>query len=258
MVSLRVETDAGELVLERVPFDTEVFGFDVGRIASCRAPSPSAVAFEALHRAGIERARAAGFKHLSRRVLGDDHAEIRGLEAAGHRLVDVGVIFDHDLRGVTPGVPHGDGVKVATEADIERVVAECAAAFRTSRYYHDPVFTEGGGDEVHRRWIWNSFRGRADAVLVLADVTAFVTCAVDAAGTGNIALFGVAPSGQGKGAGQRLLRGALGWFAERAKRVEVKTQAINYAASRMYERGGFRLFRSELTFALGIDTEARG
>jgi ribosomal protein S18 acetylase RimI-like enzyme len=71
---------------------------------------------------------------------------------------------------------------------------------------------------------------------------------VNAAGVGDIALFGVAMEAQGRGAGQRLLASALSWFAARAQRVEVKTQAINYPAAKMYERGGFRLCRSDLTY----------
>lgn len=241
-----IEIEGGAISLERVAFDSEIFGFEVARVTGCSASDVEGLA--KLHAAAVERAGASGFRHLSRRVLADDYAEIAALERAGYGLVDVGVIFDHDLRGVAPSRLAELGVKVADERDIERVVAECASIFRTSRYYHDPAFNAEGADEVHRRWIWNSFRGRADAVLVLSDASAFVTCAVDASGTGNIALFGVAPSAQGRGAGQRLLGGALSWFAERAKRVEVKTQAINYAAARMYERGGFRLFRSELTY----------
>jgi hypothetical protein len=39
--------------------------------------------------------------------------------------------------------------------------------------------------------------------------------------------------------------------------VEVKTQATNYAAARMYERGGFRLCRTELTYGRSIESEKR-
>jgi dTDP-4-amino-4,6-dideoxy-D-galactose acyltransferase len=247
-----IATEGGTLALEAVPFDTELFGFDVARITDCQAKN--AAAFEELYAAAVARGREAGFEHVSRRVLGDAFAEISGLERAGYQLLDLGIVFDHDLRGVKPGLP--DGIKVATESDIDRVVAECATIFRTSRYYHDPSFDAERADELHRRWIWNSFRGRADAVLVPAEATAFVTCAVDKSGLGNIALFGVAPGAQGRGVGQRLLGAALAWFAERAKRVEVKTQSINYAASRMYERGGFRLCRSELTYGRAIGEKA--
>jgi len=250
-MNMQIEVPGATLTLERVPFDSEIFGVEVARVADCKADD--AASLTAVHAAAVERARRDGFVHVSRRVLGTDYAEITALERAGYGLLDVGVIFDHDLRGIVPHKVPQHGVKVAGEHDVERVVAECATIFRTSRYYHDPVFHAAGADEVHRRWIWNCFRGRADAILVLEDVNAFVTVAVDASGTGNIALFGVAPSAQGRGAGQRLLAGALSWFAERAKRAEVKTQASNYAASRMYERGGFRLFRNELTYGRRIE-----
>ena len=254
-MTLTIQNEAGRIALERVAFDSEIFGFEVARVTDCEPRAKGAARYAALHGAAVARAREEGFRHLSRRVLADDFAEIAGLEKSGHGLLDTGVVFDHPLRGVTPGLP--SGIKVASDADIEKIAASCAGIFRTSRYYHDPAFTAAGADEVHRRWIWNSFRGRADAVLVPEDASAFVTCAVDASGLGNIALFGVSPAAQGRGIGQKVLGAALAWFAERAKRVEVKTQAINYAAARMYERGGFRLCRSELTYGRVIESETR-
>lgn len=252
-MKIAIDSDLGSLVLERVPFDSEIFGFEVARVSECRASG--ADAYAALHQEAIERARAAGYRHVTRRVPGDAFAEIAGLERSGYGLLDLGIVFDRELGDVTPGIPAG--FRLAEERDIERIVAECAPIFRTSRYYHDPSFTEAGGDEVHRRWIWNSFRGRADAVVIDDDASAFVTCAVDAEGTGNIALFGIAPRARGRGMAQALLRAGLGWFAGRAKRVEVKTQSINYAAARTYERGGFRLFKSELTYGRAIASETR-
>lgn len=252
-MKIAIDKPEGSLVLERVPFDSSIFGFEVGRVSECRAAD--AAGYAALHTEAVLRARAAGIRHVTRRVLGDAYAEIAGLERSGYGLSDLGIVFDHDLRDVPRGVPAG--FRIAEERDIERVVAECAGIFKTSRYYHDPSFSPEGADEVHRQWIWNSFRGRADAIVIPDDASAFVTCAVDAAGTGNIALFGVAPRAQGRGIGQALLRAGLGWFAERAKRVEVKTQSINVAAARMYERGGFRLFKSELTYGRAIESETR-
>jgi GNAT superfamily N-acetyltransferase len=242
----QIDIDGGTLAFERSAFDSEIFRLSIGRVTECAAPTPAA--FVALHAAAIERARSEGLALLWRLLLADAHAEIAALEAAGYGLRDVGVTFRHDLRGVAPATDPLAGVHVADEKDIERVVAECATIFRTSRYYHDPSLDVKGADEVHRQWIWNSFRGRADAVLVVDDASAFVTCAVNAMGVGNIALFGVAPRAQGRGAGQRLLGAALAWFAARAKVVEVKTQAFNYPAAKMYERGGFRLVRSDLTY----------
>ncbi|MFO0612724.1 MAG: GNAT family N-acetyltransferase [Polyangiaceae bacterium] len=246
-----IQTLGGSIAFEPVPFDTELFGFEVARVADCSAPTPEALV--ALHAAAVEKAAAAGYKHISRRVGATDYAEIVALERAGYMLLDVGVIFDHDLKGIEKG--KWNGARAATEKDVERVVAECAGIFRGSRYYHDPAFNDAGADELHRRWIWNCFKGRADVILVLDDPTAFVTCAVDKkTGHGNIALFGVSPNGQGKGSGQRLLGASLSWFAEHATKVDVKTQATNYAAARMYEKGGFRLCKGELTYGRRLGT----
>lgn len=235
-----IENSNGYIAFERVAFDSDIFGVEVGRVTDCRAAH--ADGFAALHAAVVARGR---FAHLTRRIAGDAHAERAALERSGYALVDLGIVFDHDLAGVAPE----PAARFASADDIERIVTECGSIFRTSRYYHDPLFDPAGGDELHRRWIRNAHGGLADAVLVNDDASAFVTCAVDASRTGNIALFGVSARTQGRGEGARLLRAALGWFAARSDRVTVKTQAINRAASRMYERAGFRLDRSELTYA---------
>jgi dTDP-4-amino-4,6-dideoxy-D-galactose acyltransferase len=240
-----IDAEHGSIAFERAAFDSDIFGFSIGRVTRCDANDPAALA--QLHASAIERARAEGLSLLWRTVLAEHRAEVAALERTGYGLVDVGVTFDHDLRGVAPALHPGEGFRVADERDVERIVATSATLFRTSRYYNDPALSIEGADEVHRRWIWNCFRGRADAILVDADVTSFVTCGVKDR-VGSIALFGVATGAQGKGAGQRLLGAALAWFAARADRVEVKTQAHNYPAARMYERAGFRLVRSDLTY----------
>lgn len=250
-----VESEGGSLVLERVDFEAEIFGFEVGRVSECRAADASATGFASIHAKGVAAARDARMRHVTRRVAGDAFAEIAGLESAGYHLRDVGLVFEHDLRDVKGGLPAG--FRVAAEADMPAIVDEHATIYKASRYYHDPAFTAEAADELHRRWIWNSFRGRADAIVIPDGGGAFVTCAVGAAKIGSIALFGVSPRMQGRGIGPALLRASLGWFAERASRVEVKTQSINYAAARMYERGGFRLFKSELTYGRGIESETQ-
>lgn len=233
------------LEIERVAFDSEIAGFDVGRITDMKGD------FRAMYTEAVARAEKQGLRHLTRRVLGDAWDEIAALEANGFALGDVGVIFDHDLETI----PHAKG-RLADMSDLDAVVRECATIFRTSRYYHDPLFGPAIGDEVHRRWITNSFKGRAKAIVMPEDrsLVAFVTCLVNG-DVGTIELFGVAKSAQGKGVGQALLAASLGWFSKNVSRVEVKTQATNFAAARMYERGGFRLCRTELTYGRAIGSE---
>lgn len=247
VVGSRDGTPACVAALADEPFDTGIFGISVGRIPAAAAVLPED--FEPLYRAVDEQALARGYRYFTRRIGPLDRAESRALETTGYHLVDVGVTLDHDLRDV-PRVPDPD-VRAATSADVEHLAATCGGIFRTSRYYGEPLFAEDRAEELHRTWIRNCHRGRADVILTLVqsgEPVAFVTCAVDRQRIGDIALFGVGPAAQGRGVGARLLRAALAWFAERAERVHVKTQAINYRALRMYERGGFRQIRAELTY----------
>lgn len=249
-MKVALQSDDAELVLERVAFDSEIFGFGVARIVTCTSTSPAGYA--RLHREGVERARERGFRHVSRRIPGDADDERRGLEQSGYSLVDVGVVFERDLGDVT--FSPFSSTRLASEADVELVARECASIFRTSRYYHDPAFSPELADELHRRSIWNSFRGRAAAFIVAEEATAFVTCAVSPERVGSIGLLGVSPGSRGRGVGHRLLSDALAWFAStaRAERVEVKTQVTNTSAVRTYERAGFRLARVELTYGCAV------
>lgn len=255
VVGSRAGTPNCAAALADEPFDTGIFGLPVGRIVAAVAQRPEDYA--PLHRAVDDQSRARGYRYVTRRIGPLDRAESRALESNGYHLADVGVTLEHDLREVSRAADAE--VRVATSADVEQLACTCGGIFRTSRYYGEPLFAEDRATELHRVWIRNCHRGRADAVLTLVqsgEPVAFVTCAVDRDKLGDIALFGVGPAAQGHGVGARLLRAALAWFAERAERVHVKTQAVNYRALRMYERGGFRQIRAELTYGrtLGAGT----
>ncbi len=70
---------------------------------------------------------------------------------------------------------------------------------------------------------------------------------------GVIDLFAVSPSQQGKQIGTGLAKAALEWFSERVDSVFVGTQADNVASIRTYEKVGFNMLRTELTYHKWLD-----
>jgi hypothetical protein len=50
----------------------------------------------------------------------------------------------------------------------------------------------------------------------------------------------------------------MAWFLSKAELVTVRTQATNYAAANLYERAGFTLRSSDLTFRLSLDGHVGG
>ena len=125
-----------------------------------------------------------------------------------------------------------------------------------SRYEADPEYSEDAVRELRTQWLWNSHRGRAAAVLVGRlddDAAGYVTCLLDEpTGHGEIELVGTLPRFRGRRVAHRLLQHAVSWFSTRATRVTVRTQATNFAAAALYEKAGFTLAFSDLTFRLSL------
>ncbi|MGE0788885.1 MAG: GNAT family N-acetyltransferase [Sandaracinaceae bacterium] len=228
------------------PFETEITGHPMGRLTVTDEP-PS---LEEL----VARARTDGMRHLVATVDATAYDTADALAGLGFALVDVGVTF---ARAPEPGRGGHPRVREATLADRPDIEARCAPIFRTSRYYRDSFFTEAQADEVHRRWIANSFAGRAARIFVADDdagrAGGFITLLVDdAARVGRIELLGVATDAGGRGLGAGLVDASLGWLAGRVERVLVKTQSTNFRAANVYERAGFVLAQSDLTYSLRL------
>ncbi len=103
-------------------------------------------------------------------------------------------------------------------------------------------------------WIARDFQDSSTTVLVAASPEnrplGFISLRQDAgAGMAQISLVGVDEQARGKGAGQMLISGALGWVAQRgASSVSVVTQGRNIGAQRLYQRCGFLTRSVELWY----------
>ena len=246
--------DGGRVVITENAFDTDVFGRRIGRL---ERPTSGSGASDDLLGASISTAAENGFAQLvCNRVEINDRAWIWALESAGFRLTDVAVAFEHRLSRLPE--PPSRKLRPAKEGDEARLRDIASDLFATSRFYADPFYEKALADELHRRWITNCLRGRADVVLLAEDAggpVGFMTCKVSDR-VGTIDLVGVGRGHQGKGVGRDVVAGGLLWFeAHGAARVEVRTQSRNYAAVRLYESAGFRLSRSDLTFSLRLEQQ---
>jgi ribosomal protein S18 acetylase RimI-like enzyme len=73
-------------------------------------------------------------------------------------------------------------------------------------------------------------------------------------GSGRIPLVATATEFQRRGIARDLVAAALAWFADAGCSVAyVKTQAANYPAVALYERAGFTISQSELTFTTTLN-----
>jgi GNAT superfamily N-acetyltransferase len=244
------------VALAREPFDSELFGLEIGRIAGARASS--AAEYRRLFEAALQRARALGYDQVLRRTAVASLAEIWGLEGAGFELMDVGITFAQrvgpDMR---QAVSHSDlEVALSTDADIEAITRDMLLEPWASRYEADPAYAPDRVRELRSRWLANLHRGRAQAFFVgtmEGQPAGYVTCSVDSrTGIGDIELVGTMPAFRGRRVASRVLDHALWWFGTRTHLVTVRTQATNIGAATLYERAGFTVHSSDLTFRAAL------
>jgi GNAT superfamily N-acetyltransferase len=242
-------------------FDSDLFDLEIGRILAAQASSTAD--YRRLFETAVSRARRAGYDQVLRRTSVANLHEVWALEGAGFELMDVGVTF---AQRVGPGSHRASEypdlrVAQATDADMEVIARVMPEQGWGSRLDAEPAYGPARVREFRTRWLMNSYRGRAQAFLVGSfdgQPAGYVTCLLDAAsGIGEIELVGTLPDFRGRRVAVRILEHALAWFSQRATLVTVRTQATNIAAATLYERAGFTLHSSDMTFraALGSALE---
>jgi len=241
------------------PFDSEVLGLRIGRIASAHASGTAD--YQDLFTGVAISALADGYQQVLRRVGLTSMSEVWALERTGFELMDVGVTFARALaEPIAMPVHEHLTVRASTDDDLEAITEAMVAIPWQSRYEADPAYRADRVRELRRRWLWNSHRGRADVVLIGemdGAPAGYVTCRLDRAdGSGEIELVGTLPRFRGRGVAGATLASAIAWFSTRARVVTVRTQATNTAAATLYERAGFTLRNTDLTYRLTLTPAA--
>lgn len=190
-------------------------------------------------------ARAEGVDVAFLLVPSADMERAQRAEANAFRLTDVRVTLDAPaVAGVQPVRPH-------RERDVGRLREIARISHDDTRFYADPRFPRERCDELYDTWIRRSCEGWADVVLVADrdDEPVGYVSVHRRDGMGSIGLIGVDQTWRGRGVGEALVRGALGWCADVGlERCTVVTQGRNVAAQRLFERCGFRTSAVEVWF----------
>jgi ribosomal protein S18 acetylase RimI-like enzyme len=243
------------LEVHGLDFDTRLFGSKLGAINRASEMPPSAQDLRDV----LARARADGFAHLIFRVGADDNASIWAAEAAGMRLVDIGVDSTFDLqRTPLPAQPEAPLVRLARTDDLEPLQDLAAVAFVRSRFVVDPFFSAEANELLHRTWVKNLFGGLAQAIFVAevdGQVAGFVSNSLHDNET-RIPLIATNAEFRRAGVGRALIASALNWSAQQgASKAQVKTQSHNYPALALYHRAGYVVSKTELTFSVTLSQQ---
>lgn len=231
--------------IEKLPFDSALFGFPVARIQlGSYAPESLEAALEGLRRGKIRLA------YWTLPELPEN--EKRKVEALGGTLADRKLTFEtkpSSPLAANPRIPVADFDGIAPDAALYALALESGAY---SRFRLDPKIPTGCFESMYRAWIENSVsRKIAERVFVTreaGELTGLLTVGRKN-GLGDIGLVAVSTGQRGKGTGSALVQRARQWFHEQGlARARVVTQGDNTAACRLYEKNNFYLYSAEHTY----------
>ena len=261
----RLEYDEiiGVAIFERLKWDTEHFGINIGRINEI-------IAWEGEYRKELavkdemlrfieHKCVKDDFACVYCRVDINDYSLIHSLESNGFRLIDVLTTFRFDFRRnkIFQKLSYKRDLllnEITTrpwkEEDLDDLASIAGASYIYDRFHSDQIFPKDKSDELHRKWIVNCCNGLTDEVLVAASddkPLGFITCKVNGS-KGVIDMVGVSKDMQKRGMGAMLVNASLEWFKNRVDVVEVGTQNRNIPAMKLYINAGFMPVTSKLTF----------
>jgi GNAT superfamily N-acetyltransferase len=190
----------------------------------------------------------------------EEVGQVSALAAEGFHVVDVNLTFRLDREPQPRGVARDFRVESWSLAEAaqrpteqrEEVLAVAERSFRYSRFHLDPLFPNAIANRVKRAWVENYFsekRGHRLFVALHGGVAVGFLAALvserETASTAIIELIAVAPGHQGRQIGEGLVLAFHQHYRTRCAGLEVGTQAANIHSTRLYERLGFSLIRSQ-------------
>ena len=230
---------------QALDFESDVLGIPSARIL-LDAPA-SELALPTL----MADLRQYGLKFVSCRIPDDQTALASALEDFGFRRIETQLGYRCSLEPV-PDAAGSDRVVRARDADENSCVEIARRAFIYDRFHSDPLIDQEKADALKARWTQNSFRGRADACLVIPDeatstAAGFVLC-MRKGEDAVIDLIAVDPDHHGEGLGKALVAGALAHYRGQADAMQVGTQDTNHRSIALYESMGFVLQEKMATY----------
>lgn len=232
--------------VQKLPWDSEHFGFPVGRYVAEWMDEAAAAA-------AVQHARASGLRCMYFLTGADQTDSIAAAQRHGFRVVDVRLTLEQVGSWPQPvmALTAGAVLRSAETGDRAALDALARESFTDSRFYADPGFPRAKAGELYARWLQRDLELDPDGVIVAQigrEVAGFISTRMGPT-AGQISLIAVDEHFRAAGLGGALVAAALERLrGQGAAMVSVVTQARNLGALRMYERAGFRTQRVDLWF----------
>jgi len=236
--------------IEPLPWDSEFFGFRIGRVHP-RQFSPTDL---------LALARKQGYQCLYLTCGISDGGALKEAARAGFAPIDVRVTLKAllDPSAPEPEEPSAIDIGPYRPEDMPHLIAIAHDLSAYSRFNLDPSFDEDAALRLYARRIQDSCAGRAEVTLVARRdgvPVGFATCMAAGATSGALEMVGVRDSVAGTGIGSVLVRAALHHHQQAGRpSVVVRVQGRNPRALNFYQRNRFQIREMGLVFHCWIET----
>ncbi len=235
------------LNVEHLPWDSEFFGFSVGRVDLDGGDVEDVAT-------ALAEARAAGIVCLYG-GLDPIHLEMAyTVQELGFRFVETTIDLEHPTSVPTVVRPSRSVARRGTLDDVARLDEELTLIAPWSRYASDPHFGLSAARRMHQAWIERSARGEGGRMLVISEdesgITGFSGNQVSADAEPRIDL--VATTKPGSGASQALITFSFDLFGP-GRSWGGPLMARNMASLRFCENIGFRVHTPRYQYHCWLD-----
>jgi hypothetical protein len=236
-------------LVEPLAWDTEFFGFSIGRARLQGATADTLRTIDA-------EARDLGIACLYGALGPVDGDTASLVQTFGQRLVEVAIAFGRPAVPFIPK-PTASSVRRGTEADLPGLEETIATLAPWSRFATDPRFGPDAARRMFAAWVARAARDGDEHMLLIAEDETGITGLSTHVRTPvpRVDLMGVLT--QGSGASWALMDGLVEW-ADGGPIEAGPCAARNIAPLRFLEHCGFAIVRSQYLFHRWLDEEPLG
>lgn len=236
-----INAEIDKILLEFLPFDTEIFGIRCGRVRIMN----DAISKEGLESI-LEKAREQQIKHLVAKVP-SEWVEISNLmEDFNFRFKVCSLYLEKKLVKIENRI---EDISPYERDSDSRLISITEKAFSSgTRFHFEQKFQAARIVELHRRWINNLIKDRNVRIYVHRDgatITGYVTVKIqNNSERGHIELFAVDEDYRGRSIGTKLLSALDRALCNEIDILSVMTESINYPALKTYFNNRFIIKKS--------------